>query len=337
MTLVTSPLTDIPHAAEALRAAFGGSPVTDVRPITGGFSGARVFRVEAEGRPWLLRLPIGHDAVRDPARWLPCLQIAAEAGIAPPLRYADLATGACITAFIEGRPLAEGFAGPRRPMIEALGALARRLHATPAFPPLVDYMDGMAGLIDQLRSLDLMSAEALELELTGYADLDRAYRGLAPEPVSSHNDLNPRNILVEGERFWVVDWEAAFLADRYVDLATLANNATRDDAELAVLTAAYFGRAPTSAETARLFLARQVNRVFYGVMFLSGLAAERPEARIAPAQIDADLTEVRQALGEGRFPLDSWDGRLVYGLAQLRAARTNLAGPLFAETVRLAR
>ena len=183
----------------------------------------------------------------------------------------------------------------------------------------------------------MLTPAALDEELAGYEALDRAYRALRPEPVSSHNELNPRNILIEDGRPWVVDWEAAFLADRYVDLATLANNVTRDETELARLTGAYFGRAPSAAESARLFLARQVNRVFYGVMFLSGLAAERPQARIAPAEVEADLAEVRQALGEGRFPLDSWDGRLVYGLAQLRAARANLASPRFPEAVRLAR
>lgn len=326
-----------PRTKAALRAAFGDAPVTGGRPITGGLSGAHIFRVEAEGGAWLLRLSNGHDAFRDPARWLQCLRIAAEAGLAPPLRYADAETGVCITRFIEGRPLAEGFGAPRGPMIEALGELARRLHATPAFPPLVDYMDGMASVIGQLRNTALLTPAALDAELEGYAALDRAYRRLAPEPVSSHNDLNPRNILVEEGRLWVVDWEAAFLADRYVDLATLANNVTRDETELAGLCGAYFGRAPSAAELARLFLARQVNRVFYGVMFLSGLAAERPEARIAPADVEADLGDVRQALGEGRFPLDTWDGRLVYGLAHLRAARASLASPLFAEAVRLAR
>jgi aminoglycoside phosphotransferase (APT) family kinase protein len=337
MTLHDPVLIDHPHAAQALRAAFGAAPVTGVRRVTGGFSGARVFRLEAEGGAWLLRLPNGRDAFRDPARWIPCLRIAAEAGIAPPLRYADLDTGACITRFIEGRPLAEGYGTPRAAMIGSLGAMARRLHATPAFPPLVDYMDGMAGLIDELRRTGLLTTAALDQELAGYDALNRAYRALSPEPVSSHNDLNPRNILVEDGRLWVVDWEAAFLADRYVDLATLANNMTRDEAELAVLTAAYFGRPPSPAESARLFLARQVNRVFYGVMFLSGLAAERPAARIAPGEVQADLDAVRQALAQGRFPLDTCDGRLVYGLAHLRAARASLADLRFAEAVRLAR
>jgi thiamine kinase-like enzyme len=41
--------------------------------------------------------------------------------------------------------------------------------------------------------------------------------------VSSHNDLKPENILFDGNRVWLVDWEAAFLNDRYVDLAVVAN------------------------------------------------------------------------------------------------------------------
>ena len=45
-----------------------------------------------------------------------------------------------------------------------------------------------------------------------------------------------------GDRVWFVDWEAAFRADRFVDLASLANWFCRDEAEETDLLAAYFGR-----------------------------------------------------------------------------------------------
>ena len=42
--------------------------------------------------------------------------------------------------------------------------------------------------------------------------------------VSSPNDLfKPDNILFDGQGVWLVDWEAAFLNDRYADLAVVAN------------------------------------------------------------------------------------------------------------------
>ncbi|WP_163592603.1 phosphotransferase, partial [Klebsiella pneumoniae] len=89
------------------------------------------------------------------------------------------------------------------------------------------------------------------------------YRGLEPAPVSSHNDLNPRNILYDGRRLWLVDWEAAFLPDRYFDLAALANFFTATPEDEVLLQATYWSAPPREAQAARLYLARQVNHLYY--------------------------------------------------------------------------
>src|SRR5262249_9159598 len=53
-----------------------------------------------------------------------------------------------------------------------------------------------------------------------------------PDMVSSHNDLfKPDNILFDGQRVWLVDWEAAFRNDRYADLAVVANLVVANEAE----------------------------------------------------------------------------------------------------------
>jgi thiamine kinase-like enzyme len=49
----------------------------------------------------------------------------------------------------------------------------------------------------------------------------------APEAenfVSSHNDVLPRNILFDGNRLWLIDWEGAYRNDPLVDLATALDN-----------------------------------------------------------------------------------------------------------------
>jgi aminoglycoside phosphotransferase (APT) family kinase protein len=37
--------------------------------------------------------------------------------------------------------------------------------------------------------------------------------------VSSHNDPLPNNILFDGERLWMIDWESAYRNDPLVDVA----------------------------------------------------------------------------------------------------------------------
>jgi hypothetical protein len=69
------------------------------------------------------------------------------------------------------------------------------------------------------------------------------------EIVSRHNDLNPNDILFDGARVWIVDWEGAFAADHYVDLAALANFMT--PADLMPLRTIYFAAAPSRAVSVR--------------------------------------------------------------------------------------
>lgn len=64
-------------------------------------------------------------------------------------------------------------------------------------------------------------------------------QGIVPrndsDMVSCHNDLKPENILFDGDRIWLVDWEAAFLNDRYCDLAVIANFVVTNDARKTLL------------------------------------------------------------------------------------------------------
>ena len=50
-------------------------------------------------------------------------------------------------------------------------------------------------------------------------------------PVPSHNDLVLENILQDGQKTWLIDWEYSSMASPYWDLATLCNSARLDDAQ----------------------------------------------------------------------------------------------------------
>ncbi|MDQ1469646.1 MAG: hypothetical protein QOJ99_1126 [Bryobacterales bacterium] len=102
-----------------------------------------------------------------------------------------------------------------------------------------------------------------------YAQLSAVYPQHDPDMVSSHNDLfKPDNILFDGHRVWLVDWEAAFLNDRYADLAVVANLIVTNDAEERVYLQEYFGQPPDQYQLARFFLMQQVVHIFYAMVFL---------------------------------------------------------------------
>ena len=91
-----------PAVAHALGEAFGVNRFEDIRLLTGGLTTALVFRIVVRGNPYLLRLIMRTDALNDPTRQFACMKIAAEAGIAPRIRYANVEDGVLITDFIEG-------------------------------------------------------------------------------------------------------------------------------------------------------------------------------------------------------------------------------------------
>jgi len=323
-----------PAIDRGLMAAFGTRELESVVPLSGGLSPALVYRIRVGGIAYVLRLDGPTSFFADPVRWYRCMQIAAEAYLAPRVRYANAADGVAIMDFIPQQSLSLDYRGSRSDLVVELGQAIRALHSAPAFPPLVDYLDGVETLLAQMRASGLVAPEALEGPLARYAEIAAIYRRLPTELVSSHNDLNPRNLIYDGSRLWMVDWEAAFLADRWVDLATVANFFTREPEEEALLLRTYFGEPADAAQRGRMFLARQINHVFCGAIFLIGAATERPGVRLPGPGLQAPpLAEIHRALGEGEFALEAWENRCIYGQARLMAARANLAGADCAQAI----
>jgi aminoglycoside phosphotransferase (APT) family kinase protein len=310
----------MPAVAKALRAAFGTEVMDGWTPLSGGLSGAGVWRIRVGGIAYLLKVePPERDGLRDPHRSYACMKLAAQACIAPRVRYADPDDGVMILDHIE----AADYFGARADLVVELAQTVRALHATPGFAPLVDYLDGLAALVGQARGAVRGGA---------FQTWERLYavcKALRPQPVSSHNDLNPRNILFDGRRVWLIDWEAAFRADRDVDLAAIANTYAADPDGEALLLRTYFGREATAVEHARLWLFRQVSHVFHAAIFLAG------QARGDSLQ-GSDLDTIHQGLSLGEPLLDTAEGRRAYGLARLRTVTANLASEAFDAAARVA-
>lgn len=317
-----------PAVARALVATFGTDTPDSVAALSGGLSGAGVYRIRVGGVAYLLRIELTADMFRDPARWFGCMRAAAEACLAPRVRYASVEDGVAIMDFIEERSLVWDYAGTKTDMAIELAQAVRALHETPPFPAWMDYLDAVDLLISRFRATGFAPEAVVGQPLARYAEAARVYRRLPRDEVSSHNDLNPRNVLYDGRRLWFVDWEVASRADRFIDLSSVLNFFVSDPADEEAVLQTYFRREPEADVRARLFLARQINHVFYGVIFLSGAAAERPGAAMPGVGLEGpSLAELHHGLGLGEPILDSWEGRVAYGKARLATAVRMLDGP----------
>jgi len=245
--------------SNALRAAFDAANVESAEPVTGGASGATTLRLQVAQRACLLRVETVRSPLRNPHQYT-CMRSAASAGIAPPLHYVDDQAGVAIMDFIVTQPLAAYPGGPLE-LARGLGRLKALLQSTAPFPVLMDYRAIVRRLTERLQTRFAPSLldphrEALErlLEVLPWDSTTQ---------VSSHNDPNPRNILFDGMRLWLVDWETAYRNDPFVDAAILVDNLAPTPALEAALLEAWLGRAPDAAERARLAMMRALTRLYY--------------------------------------------------------------------------
>ncbi len=75
-------------------------------------------------------------------------------------------------------------------------------------------------------------------------------------PVLCHNDLLPANLIDDGDRLWLVDWEYAGIGHPLFDLANLSANAALDDDQELDLLRSYRGQVdPREHAELRIFRA----------------------------------------------------------------------------------
>ena len=253
-------------AASALSAAFGEAPVA-VHPVAGGASGALTYRVDAAAGAHLLRIETITGPLRNPHQYT-CMQLAADAGIAPPVRYVDADAGVVVMSFLDQRPLTEHPGGPSGIAAE-VGALLARVHELPGFPSRGDYLDNLGRMLRYLATSGRVAAGLLDRHAEGFERIRVAYPWQPDEFVSAHNDPNQFNVLSDGDRLWLIDWETAYPNDPLIDVATVAGYLTPTPELRDVLLTAWLGRAPDDLVRAKATIAGALTHLYAGCILLT--------------------------------------------------------------------
>jgi Phosphotransferase enzyme family len=310
----------------ALTAAFGSTPIDAIAPISGGASTASTFRIEAGGRAYLLRVEGQPSPLRNPHQYV-SMRIAAEARIAPRIHYVDETARVAVIDFIGQQPLNSYPGGPPA-LARALGELISRVQATACFPFFVNYPDIVARLFAHVRRTGLFAPGVLDPHVARLEQLREAYDAGLAGLVSSHNDPVPSNILFDGKRLWLIDWESAYRNDPLVDVAIVLDNLARSPELEAVLLEAWLGRTPDEVTHARLAVIRALTRLYYAGVVLSASAAA------SWMTDDTDLlaptpAELQQAVRAGRLKPGAPQTKHVLGKMLLASFMSDVATPGF--------
>lgn len=261
--------------------------------LPGGLSNEN-YIVRDGGDAYVVRLVGGddpaHGIVRE--REVAVSRAAHRAGLAPELVFAE--PGLLVLRLIAGRALTAAEVGEPA-MLPRIAALLRRCHREVA-----PHLRGPApcfwvfhALRDYLAALDAHDVLAARTGRLRHI-VETLETAVGPTRLAlTHNDLMPGNIIDDGNRLWLIDWEFAGFGAPLFDLASLAVDNALDGPAQASLLAAYFRRKP-SATLLRRFAAMK-------------LAAELREALWARVQeIHGKLTFDYAGYGdkhESRFEL----------------------------------
>lgn len=289
-------------ARSALASTLGAASIAALTPVSGGASGASVYRVESGDRRYLMRVEGPADPLlpRNPHRHA-CTRLAADAGVAPAVHHVDEASGVMVTDFIEHQPL-QSFPGGALGLARAVGELLNRLQALPGFPQLVYYPDLLTRMLGQLSQSGVFAPGQLDEHVDRLASIRAVLDRQPASLVSSHNDPHPGNILFDGARLWMIDWEAAYRNHPLVDVAiALDNLAASPELEEALLEA-WLGRPADDEVRSQLALVRPLPRLYYACFLLNGAAAQpRPAADADPSSLGTP-----QADSLGKLYLDGF-------------------------------
>lgn len=306
---------------ECLPAELRGTATTITR-VSAGLSGAGVYRVEASGRAYVLKVSDPAEPIDAWRRTLQIRQLASEAGVAPRVVHVDEVQRAVLSLFVEDRAFAAFYHTPdsSNAALALLARTLRRVHDLP-LP-----RDANAG--DPRHHLAHVWSGALAgFRVPQFAET--VIRGLlshdppAPEraPALCHNDLNPSNLVFDGENILLLDWETAGPNDPLYDLATVSMFFRMDEAECRRLLSEY-DESPVSQLPERFVYNQRLVAALCGAVFLS-LARQggHPGADLNDTIDTAlSLSECYQQMRSGALSPATSDGQWRFGLALLKTS-----------------
>ena len=177
---------------------------------------------------------------------------AAAAGAGAPVAEYRPEHSLLVVGYIEGRTF--GPADVARPEnIPRIAAACRRLHQGARFGNDFDMFEIQRGYLSVARSRGFKIPAGDDDLLPQFTAAEQALAIRREGTVPCNNDLLPANLIDDGERIWLIDYELSGNNDACFELGNIAAEAQLPPEALAELVTAYYGR-PRRSKIARAWL-----------------------------------------------------------------------------------
>jgi thiamine kinase-like enzyme len=229
------PVTATDHLRDDISALplWQGRP--SFEPLPGGISNLSFLATDRAGK-YVVRLTRDfpfHNVYR--AREVAVARAAHAAGFAPEVLHAE--PGLMVSRYLEARPLTPAEV---RSDIDRIVELLLRFHREMA-PVASDFVfDTFTINRDYCRQLEGRASAAERVEWIRLNERFEAAQAALPQ-VFGHHDLLAGNILDDGKRLWLIDFEYSGRGSPMFDLANLSSNSGFTAEQSAELLRVYFG------------------------------------------------------------------------------------------------
>jgi hypothetical protein len=190
-------------------------------------------------------------------------------------------------------------------------------------------------LLDFLRGSGIFVDGLLDPHVERFEQIREAYHWDAAAEVSSHNDPNPRNVIFDGQRLWLIDWESAYRNDPLTDVAILIDGFARSPRLEERLVSGWLGRPANALLRARLVLMRALTRLYYAGITLR-LAAGSGELTPQGDLVALSEADFSAAVAQGKLTVGSADMMCELGKMFLAAFLARTTAPGFADALAVA-
>lgn len=202
-----------------------------VTPFEEGFSN-KVYRLDWSNLPQIvLRVPALDEAAFgiDRQSEMTVLQAAAKSGVSPPVLWHDDRGGFACQFVVQpslGWDVMHSNSSIKRiaNALVQVHSFAEVAHPFCIYDLIEHYLQSIESLLSKHSDLQ-EEVRYLRGLFTNLPRVNPCY-----SPVVCHNDLNPKNVLIDDENIWLIDWEYTGMGDPLFDLAVVArsHNLTRE-------------------------------------------------------------------------------------------------------------
>jgi guanylate kinase len=245
------------------------------KPLLGGVSKAQVFQFDVKNKKYVLRLLDEHEPIDRRLSELSAHKIGVELRIAPTLFYhTDKNPLVLVMEFIEGRLFSRNDLNNREIITKVMQAI-KKFHCYASKEHLLQRtrVDVIQDLYDHSRLKNDAVFPSCFDRLHKKLQLDHA--NLKTQPLPSHGDLNPDNILIaEDGNIYLIDWTEASIDNPFLDIGWLSCFSAANNDHVKNLLREYLGRNPNESEVKETLFFRDVT-IFYIATYWLGFQEEK--------------------------------------------------------------